>query len=152
MVSWWLHSRLGDAICSFHSREIDTLIDSVRNHDISRYDVKELLNTVRIVKARYGDRGLCYFVFHHYLDRLVDILVSVLSNHYERYALGHEALNYDTIRKEIAARLYNDPKNVLSLLVSNLNNVRVVLYLMNDRESEKVRRSIGKSLSRASGG
>jgi len=139
VVSWRLHSLLGDAICSFHSSEVDKLIDSMGSHDASRYSVAELREAIRIIKSRYGDKGLCYFVLHHYLDRFVDLLVSVLSEYYESYAFGRIELGhvYEEVRNSVYARLSIDPKNVLSLLVNDLEKVLMALYLLYGRDSRK---------------
>ena len=43
MVTWNAHRILGDLLCSFHSSEIDRLIDFDKSHDPSRYNVDALL-------------------------------------------------------------------------------------------------------------
>ena len=139
VVSWRLHSLLGDAVCSFHCSDVDRLIDSMGSHDASRYSVANLREAVKLIKSRYGDKGLCYFVLHHYLDRFVDILVSVLSKFYERYAFGGIELDqvYREVRNEVGIRLSIDPKNILSLLVNDLEKVRMALHLLYGRNSRK---------------
>ena len=127
-----MHRLLGNSICSFYSTEIDSLIDQASRHDSSRYDVSELERIIRVIRSRYGNKGVCYFILHHYLDRLVDILVSILSRYYESYALENAELSevYRKLREEVYVRLYHDPKNILSLLVSDLQKLLSTLYLV----------------------
>lgn len=154
MVSWRAHRVLGELICSFHSNEIDRLIDSHKHHDSSRYNVDVLEEDVAYVKLKYGDKGLSYFVLHHYLDRLVDILTSLISEYYESYALGFTKKNlkeiYQEIRSEAFERLQLDPKNILTLLVYDLDVVLSALHILySGRRKRRERRRYKEILSKA---
>ena len=48
MLSWDAHRMLGKLIYSFHSSEIDYLIDSFKSHDSSRYDADVLKKAVKL--------------------------------------------------------------------------------------------------------
>ena len=162
LVSWRVHRVLGKLLCSFHSNEIDRLIDcprgcrSLESHDSSRYDVDTLERLVILIKRKYGDEGLCYFVLHHYLDRLVDILASLISNYYESYALGYSASKmsfeeiYEHIRTEAFESLQIDPKNILTLLVYDLTSVLNALYWMyGGKRKRRQRRHFEEVLEKA---
>gem|GEM_PF-3445252 len=69
-----VHEIVGKMICNFSSRDIDNLIDRGSRHDLSRISCRELLKLASIVSGIYGDDGLCYFVLHHYLDKIVSIM------------------------------------------------------------------------------
>ncbi len=148
MVSWQLHRLLGDDICCFHSTEIDRLIDQANGHDSSRYNVSEFERIFRVVKSKYGNKGICYLILHHYLDRLVDILVSKLTDYYELYALGYRELNeaYEKMREEVYTRLYYDPKNILSLLVTDLQTLLNTLHSTYSGRSRRRQRNRYKEL------
>jgi len=125
IVSWNLHKVWGNVICSFYSEDIDRLVDSTGAHDASRYSIENLEEAVDYVKSRYEEKGLCYFVLHHYLDRLVDILTSTLSDYYELYVYGFRSLEdaYRDVQDEALNTLMCDPKNVLTLTIYDLNQV-----------------------------
>jgi len=69
-----IHRVVGERICGFSSEEIDRLIDSSEQHDASRYSCSHLLAHAKQVLSRYGDKGLCYLVLHHYLDKFMNIV------------------------------------------------------------------------------
>jgi hypothetical protein len=74
MPSHIVHRVVGERICGFSSEEIDRLIDSSEQHDASRYSCSHLLAHAKQVLSRYGDKGLCYSVLHHYLDKFMNIV------------------------------------------------------------------------------
>jgi hypothetical protein len=74
MPSHIVHRVVGERICGFSSEEIDRLIDSSEQHDASRYSCSHLLAHAKQVLSRYGDKGLCYLVLHHYLDKFMNIV------------------------------------------------------------------------------
>ena len=61
MVSWNAHRILGDLLCSFHSSEIDRLIDFDKSHDPSRYNVDALEEVDIYVRSRFGDRSIVFY-------------------------------------------------------------------------------------------
>jgi len=110
VVSWRLHELFGRQICGFFSREIDKEIDRSSKHDSSRCNVNELSRLVDWVYKRYGEKGLCYMVLHHFLDRAVDVVVSLMAI-YDAYRSSVD------VCEEFASDTYNkligDEKNFL---------------------------------------
>ena len=101
IVSHSVHRIIGERICGFSSPLIDGLIDGYvrvndldekvrssgalyfdlidelhwsKTHDIARISCNELFEQIEIVYSRFGDKGLCYYVLHHYLDKFSNIL------------------------------------------------------------------------------
>jgi len=74
MPSHVVHRVVGERICEFSSEEIDKLVDSFGRHDASRYSCSHLLAHDKQVLSRFGDKGLCYLVLHHYLDKFMNIV------------------------------------------------------------------------------
>jgi len=83
MPSHVIHRVVGERICGFSSEEIDRLIDSSEQHDASRYSCSHLLAHAKHVLSRYGDKGLCYLVLHHYLDKFMNIVFGSIW-HYDK--------------------------------------------------------------------
>lgn len=114
MPSWKVHRIIGKIVCvGFYDNEIDRLIDMIGEHDAGRYDPRVLHEHFKYVKERWGERGIVYYVLHHVLDRLSDILVSELSRLCEEYVLKgtpSEEL-YDELLKKSLERLRLDVKN-----------------------------------------
>jgi hypothetical protein len=69
-----VHEIVGRLICGFSDRAIDMIIDNNYKHDLSRIKCRELFNLASLVLEAYGEKGICYLVLHHYLDKLVSIL------------------------------------------------------------------------------
>jgi hypothetical protein len=101
VFSHGVHRIIGERICGFSSSLIDELIDGYvrvndldekvrssgalyfdlidephwsKTHDASRISCNELFEQIEIVYSRFGDKGLCYYVLHHYLDKFSNIL------------------------------------------------------------------------------
>jgi len=69
-----VHEIVGRLICGFSDRAIDRIIDNNYKHDLSRISCRELFSLASFVLEAYGEKGICYLVLHHYLDKLVSIL------------------------------------------------------------------------------
>jgi len=74
MPSHRVHQVAGDIICRFSSEDIDELIDRVGGHDAGRMNCRKLLVQATRVYGKYGESGLCYYILHHYLDKLASII------------------------------------------------------------------------------
>ena len=101
VVSHSVHRIIGERICGFSSPLIDGLIDGYvcvndldekvrssealhfdlidelhrsKTHDVARISCSELFEQAGIVYSKFGDKGLCYYVLHHYLDKFMNIL------------------------------------------------------------------------------
>ncbi len=124
MVSWSSHRELGLLICGAYYPDIDKLID-VKPHDLSIYNAVEFIKQYRYVKTVYGEKGICYFILHHYIDRLVDILSQDLSY----FIIQPPPDICNEFNKRIYDKLLNDPKNVLTIILhSDLRKVLNLLY------------------------
>lgn len=91
-----VHEIVGRLICGFSDRAIDRIIDNSYKHDLSRIKCRELFNLASFVLEAYGEKGICYLVLHHYLDKLVLILKG-------RYIRLH--LKRDFSRKSIVSEI-----------------------------------------------
>jgi len=96
-----VHKIICERICGFSSPLIDRLIDGCvrvsdldekvrfsgaphfdlvnelhlsRVHDVAGISCSELFEQIEIVYSRFGDKGLCYNVLHHYLDKFSNTL------------------------------------------------------------------------------
>jgi len=141
LPTWALHRLWGERICSYYSSGIDSLVDRVFGHDSSRYDVETLEKEVDIVASKHGDKGLCYLSLHHYLDRLVDLLVSTLSDYTFMGAPRPRA--YEDIRYEVYGRLLHDPKNLLSALVSGDAGLQIRVGVGGRGSLQRLRSRVG---------
>jgi len=74
MPSHRVHRIVGNIICGFSFKDIDVLIDKRGRHDVGRMDCGELLKQVAKVYSKYGEQGLCYYVLHHYLDKIDSLI------------------------------------------------------------------------------
>lgn len=138
MPSWATHRVIGELICGFHAHQIDRLVDQTFGHDASRYDADILIEVVESVYADYGEKGLCYFVLHHYLDRLADILVGEAAEAYERRILMGARSDYAEIKEAVSRRLVCDPKNLLTLfIVDDPKKVSLALRVFYDRKKRR---------------
>ena len=131
----------GERICSYYSSEIDSLVDRDFGHDSSRYNIEVLERVVDIVVSRHGEGGLCYLVLHHYLDRLVDILVSTLSDYAFMDVFGPEA--YEDVRSQVYNRLLHDPKNILSALISDDMNLQIRIGVSGSESLQRLKDRVG---------
>jgi len=97
MPSWEIHRKWGELILGFSSPEIDKLIDQEERHDASRYDPVVFEKQVEDVRARYGEKGVNYYILHHLLDYAEQRLLSILSDeaikkYYHSDRSSHEAV------------------------------------------------------------
>ena len=113
MPSHRVHRIIGERICEYSNPVIDELIDGYigieelnetvessrtlhldlfggsrqeEKHDAARTSCSDLLKQVEAVYSRFGDKGLCYYILHHYLDKLPNILRGQLLH---RLGLSH---------------------------------------------------------------
>ena len=115
MVSHKLHRVVGEFLLGYSFSDIDRLIDAGERHDASRYELYDLVQQVEYVYERYGYDGVRYFVLHHFLDRLVDALASVLANGLKSF-IWRPVCNPEAVREYLlnAVRgLGRDGKNIL---------------------------------------
>jgi len=56
-----------------------------RGHDVGRVSCGVLLSQARLVLEKFGDKGLCYYILHHYLDKFINILVGQVLSLYSKY-------------------------------------------------------------------
>ncbi len=129
MPSWKVHNIVGELLLGYWNPEIDEIIDSKLGHDSSRYDVDKLIEGIDYVYLKFGENGVKYFVLHHYLDRLVDILISEISIAYECY-IGYKLDFTDIcvkIRNNALNLLLSDPKNIFSLFLIDPQKLKMLL-------------------------
>jgi len=110
-----VHRIIGERICEYSNPVIDELIDGYisieklnetvessrtlyldlfgeshqgEKHDAARTSCSDLFKQVEAIHSRFGDKGLCYYILHHYLDKLPNILRGQLL-----HRLGHSHCN-----------------------------------------------------------
>ncbi len=105
--SWKLHRLIGKIVCNFYDHRIDELID-IQEHDIGRYDKSALSKQFDYVWDKWGWEGICYYLLHHILDRISDILVSELSHLGEKYLDG--VITLEEGYKEIVNKVFEKIK------------------------------------------
>jgi len=146
LPTWVLHRLWGERICSYYSSKIDRLVDRDFGHDSSRYDVEVLKKAVDIAISKHGDRGLCYLILHHYLDRLVDILVSALSEYAFMDVFGPKV--YEDVRSQVYNRLLHAPKNILSALISDNTDLQIRIGVSGSESLQRLRDRVGITVQR----
>ncbi len=116
MPSWRCHKLVGEIIClGYYDHEIDRLIDAGGRHDLARYDEGELIREAMMVLRRFGGNGLCYYILHHVLDRLQDILVSELAQNFVLFKDGRDVnYVYELMRRSVLKRIVRDDRTVIS--------------------------------------
>jgi len=100
MPSHVIHRVVGERICGFSSEEIDRFVDEeeradatwqlyggywiqpTSTHDLGRVSCSTLLADAENIVARFGEKGFCYYILHHYLDKFEHILSGQLLNRY----------------------------------------------------------------------
>ncbi|GEM_PF-1782189 len=112
MPSWKVHRIIGEIVCNFYDHEIDKLIDLTERHDAGRYDSQVLKEQFKYVYRKWGAEGICYYVLHHILDRLSDIVVSELQQLCESYVFGKISVEeaYNRLYENSFRRLSDDVK------------------------------------------
>ena len=127
LPSWYTHRVIGGRVCGYYNSDIDGIVDGVGGggHDVSRYDVGGFAEAVEYVRASFGEGGLCYFILHHYLDRLLDILVMSLVRVFESYKSNPTTSREAALQVKgmVGELLAKDPSNVLSLIVCDLGTL-----------------------------
>jgi hypothetical protein len=64
---------------------IEDDVSGRRGHDASRVSCSVLLSQARLVLSKFGEKGLCYYILHHYLDKFINILRGQILNLYSKY-------------------------------------------------------------------
>jgi len=92
-----------------------------RGHDASRISCGALLSQARLVLDKFGDKGLCYYILHHYLDKFIDILIGQILNLYSKHKDRENAFDlvYDELVQgfnEIVRRGYETEASTFKAL------------------------------------
>jgi hypothetical protein len=66
---------------------------SERGHDAGRISCGTLLSQARLVLERFDEKGLCYYILHHYLDKLLNILMGQVLHLYSKHKNDEDAFN-----------------------------------------------------------
>jgi len=69
-----IHEIVGRLLCGYSSSKIDDLIDSGNHHDAGRNECAALLEQSIEVFRKHGEKGLCYYILHHYLDKIETLI------------------------------------------------------------------------------
>ncbi len=114
MPSHRVHEMVGQLICNFSSGAIDSLIDNTHQHDMGRINCKVLLEQVTKVYEDHGGGGICYYILHHYLDKIE----SVIRGRVDRLFLN---LKYGKTIEERLKHLSSEVRKGLENEVSSLS-------------------------------
>jgi hypothetical protein len=64
-----------------------------RSHDAGRISCSILLFQARLVLERFSEKGLCYYISHHYLDKFLNIFMGQILNLYSKHKDEEDAFN-----------------------------------------------------------
>jgi len=142
MPSHKVHAIVGKLVCGFSAKEIDKLVDKKYHHDLSRISCREFFNQASIIYKKYGEKGICYFALHHYLDKLVSIMkgkieVKIASSFPLSFLHSREILlPYEDLEKYLK-NLINDIRTGLSNEISVLSLLTIHEQLLDDPRLQK---------------
>ncbi|MFZ8783677.1 MAG: hypothetical protein ACO2OR_06835 [Desulfurococcaceae archaeon] len=66
---------------------------SERGHDAGRISCSTLFSQARLVLERFDEKSLCYYILHHYLDKLLNILMGQVLHPYSKHKNEEDAFN-----------------------------------------------------------
>lgn len=144
MPSHAVHRLVGLRVCGFYSESIDRLVDKptltaratlrcgaspfsyVRaesGHDLSRYCCAALFELSEEILRTYGEKGLCYLILHHYLDKLSSVVRGSILRMYGDIFL---TVSLETLEADVP-KLMDYVREGLRLEVSSLKALELVL-------------------------
>lgn len=149
MPSGEVHRKIGFLLLNFYDPEVDKLIDCDPDHDATRYDLDKAIILIEQILKR-DDNRVRYAMLHHYLDRLVDLLVSEILRYikiFRWYEGREEVLKFwkvdpcDIIHV-IKKDLTRDPCNIFNLFITPEDEIVYCIYKRYDsrRRGELKRR------------
>ncbi len=123
MPSWETHRRIGEALLGYSYSEVDEHVDKHLGHDSTRYDPNELVILVEKIFKRDGNK-VRYAILHHYLDRLVDLVSSVVADLVESCRLDRCTDICDRLF-EVREMISLDPCNIFNLFITDPRRIEL---------------------------
>jgi hypothetical protein len=152
---------IGRLICGYYSGEIDGIIDRHPVHDRARMSCGTLFSQARAVLGKHGKRGLCYYVLHHYLDKVENIVFGQILSQWSRKHLDEDG-GFERAFKDVVGNLGDFIRAGLESEVSTLRAVEIMVlegvkdywdfieygFALADRYTSRTRSRKVRSLSR----
>jgi predicted DNA-binding ribbon-helix-helix protein len=104
---------------------IETDIVSKRSHDAGRTTCKVLFSQTREVLRKYGEQGVCYYILHHYLDKLEDIILGGILHQYSQ--VKEEESGFDIATRTLMLQLKEAVRTGLDAEVSALKALELIV-------------------------
>jgi len=126
-------------------------ITIVSDHDLSRIRCRDLLDEAKEVVTKFGEKGLCYYILHHYLDKFEDILYGQLQNRYGHGIAAEDIPDAVMHLKELIAEGYElESSSINALILIFEKDVRTVSDFLRyeDVIYEKLRKYRSRSTRR----
>jgi hypothetical protein len=126
-------------------------ITIVSDHDLSRISCRELLDKAKEVVTKFGEKGLCYYILHHYLDKFEHILSGQLQNRYGLRVTAEDIPDAVMHLKELIAEGYElESSSINALILIFEKDVRTVSDFLRyeDVIYEKLRKYRSRSTRR----
>jgi hypothetical protein len=117
---------IGRLICGYYSSEIDETIDMHPAHDKARMSCDTLFSQARVVLGKHGERGLCYYVLHHYLDKVENIVFGQILSQWSKKHLDEDD-GFEKAFKDVVGNLRDFVRAGLESEVSTLRAVEVIV-------------------------
>jgi hypothetical protein len=117
---------VGRLVCGYYSDEIDGIIDRHLAHDRARMSCDTLFSQARAVLGKHGERGLCYYVLHHYLDKVENIVFGQILSQWSRKHLDEED-GFEKAFKDVVGNLGDFMRAGLESEVSTLRVVEIMV-------------------------
>jgi cell division septum initiation protein DivIVA len=126
-------------------------ITIVSDHDLSRISCRELLDKAKEVVTKFGEKGLCYYILHHYLDKFERILSGQILNRYGHGVTAEDIPDAVKHLKELIAEGYElESSSINALILIFEKGVRTELDFLNyeDVIYERLRKYRSRSTRR----
>jgi hypothetical protein len=161
MPSHGAHMAVGRLVCGYYSGEIDGIIDRHPAHDKARMSCDTLFSQARVVLGKHGEKGLCYYVLHHYLDKVENIVFGQILSQWSKKHLDEDD-GFEKAFKDVVGNLGDFLRVGLESEVSTLRVVEIMVlegvkdfwdfieygFALADRYTSRTRSRKARGLSR----
>jgi hypothetical protein len=126
MPSHGAHMTVGRLVCGYYNSEIDETIDRHPAHDEARVNCGTLFSQAKAVLGEHGEKGLCYYVLHHYLDKVENIVFGQILSQWSRKHLDEDD-GFEKAFKDVVGNLGDFLRAGLESEVSTLRVVEIMV-------------------------
>jgi hypothetical protein len=117
---------IGRLICGYYNSEIDETIDRHPAHDKARISCDTLFSQARDVLDKHGEKGLCYYVLHHYLDKIENIIFGQILSQWSKKHLDEDD-GFEKAFKDVVNNLRDFIRMGLESEISTLKVVEIMV-------------------------